>query len=69
MRNQSVGCALAWVTVARDSESGYPFYTMGRFRRICVGHLFSPFIFVGRLCDNSFLNRSTVLLKDATEEI
>ncbi len=25
VRNQGVGCALAWVTIARDSESDYPF--------------------------------------------
>ncbi len=34
VRNQGVGCALAWVTVARDSESDYPFYPVVQFRRV-----------------------------------
>ncbi len=38
-RNQSIGCAIAWVTIARDSESNYPFYPVGQFRRICSGYL------------------------------
>ncbi len=38
-RNQSVGCALAWVAIARDSESDYPFYPVVQFRRIRAGHL------------------------------
>ncbi len=38
-RNQGIACALAWVTVARDSDSDYPFYTLGQFHRICAGHL------------------------------
>ncbi len=29
VRNQGVGCALAWVTIARDSESDYPFKSCG----------------------------------------
>ncbi len=33
-RNQSIGCALAGVTIARDSESDYPFHPVGQFRRI-----------------------------------
>ncbi len=28
-----------WVTIARDSESEYPFYPMGQFCRIFAGHL------------------------------
>ncbi len=36
--NQGVGCALAWVTIARDSESDYPFYPVVQFRRIRAGH-------------------------------
>ncbi len=59
-RNQSIGCAVAWVTIARDSESEYPFYLVGQFCRIWAGHLFSPFPKVGRLCDNCFLNHYTV---------
>ncbi len=39
VRNWGVGCALAWVTIARDSESDYPFYPVGQFRRIRAGHL------------------------------
>ncbi len=38
VRNQGVGCALAWVTIARDSESDYPFYNVVQFRRIRAGH-------------------------------
>ncbi len=59
-RNKSIGFAVAWVTIARDSESEYPFYLVGQFCRIWAGHLFSPFLKVGRLCDNCFLNLSTV---------
>ncbi len=59
-RNQSIGCAVAWVIIARDSESEYPFYLVGQFCGIWAGHLFSPFLKVGRLCDNCFLNISTV---------
>ncbi len=39
VRNQGAGCALAWVTIARDSESDYPFYPVVRFRKIRGGHL------------------------------
>ncbi len=39
VRNQGVGCALAWVTIARDSESDYPFYPVVQFRRIRAGQL------------------------------
>ncbi len=28
-RNQSIGCDVAWVTIARASESGYPFNLVG----------------------------------------
>ncbi len=28
-RNKSIGCAVAWVTIARDSESEYPFLSCG----------------------------------------
>ncbi len=59
-RNQSIGCALAWVTLARGSDFNYPFNPVGQFRRICAGHKFSPFLSVGRLCGNCFLSRSTV---------
>ncbi len=38
-RNQSSGCAVAWITIARDSESDYSFNPVGQFRRICAGHL------------------------------
>ncbi len=38
-RNQSIGCAVAWVTIARDSESDYPFYPVVQLRRIRAGHL------------------------------
>ncbi len=40
-RNKSIGCAVAWVTKARDSESGYPFYPVVQFCRIRAGHLWS----------------------------
>ncbi len=59
-RNQSIGCAVAWVIIARDSESEYPFHPIGQFNRVRAGHFFSPFLKVGRLCDNCFLNHSTV---------
>ncbi len=39
VRNQIIGCVLAWVTITRDSESDCPFYHVGQFRRICSGHL------------------------------
>ncbi len=39
VQNQGVGCALAWVTIARDSESDYPFYPVVQFRRIRAEHL------------------------------
>ncbi len=38
---RNVGCALAWVTVVRDSESDYPFHPVGKFYRVRAGHLFS----------------------------
>ncbi len=38
-RNQSNGCALVWVTIARDSESDYPFYPVVQLRKIRAGHL------------------------------
>ncbi len=59
-QNQSIGCAVAWVTIARGSETEYPFYLVGRFCRIWEGHIFSPFLKVGRLCNNCFLNHSTI---------
>ncbi len=34
----NIGCALARVTIARDSESDYPFYPVGQCRRTCAGH-------------------------------
>ncbi len=37
-RNQNIGCALAWGTVACDSESEHPFYSVEQFHRICAGH-------------------------------
>ncbi len=37
-RIQSIGRALAWVTIARDSESEPQFYPVRQFRRICAGH-------------------------------
>ncbi len=27
--NQSIGCAVAWETIARDFESEYPFHPVG----------------------------------------
>ncbi len=60
VRNQSIGCAVAWVTIARDSESECPFCLVGQFCRMWAGHLFSPFLKVGGLCDNCFLNHSIV---------
>ncbi len=38
-RQQSIGCALVWVTISRDAESEYPFNPVGQFHRICAGHL------------------------------
>ncbi len=32
------------VTIARDSESDYPFNPIGQFHRICAGLQFSPFL-------------------------
>ncbi len=37
-RNQSIGCAVARVTIVGDSESDYPFNPEGQFRMICAGH-------------------------------
>ncbi len=39
VRNRGVDCALAWVTIARDSESDYPFHPVGQFYRVREGHL------------------------------
>ncbi len=39
VRKRGIGCALAWITIARDSESDYPFYPVVQFRRIRAGHL------------------------------
>ncbi len=55
-RNQSIGCALAWVTIALDSESDYPFNPVGQFHRICadqtnVGH--PAELFKGILIDSN----------------
>ncbi len=38
-RNQSIGCAVAWVTTARDSESEYLFHLVGQFYRVRAGHI------------------------------
>ncbi len=32
--NQSIGCAVAWVNIARASESEYPFHPVGQFYRL-----------------------------------
>ncbi len=61
-RNQSIGCAVAWVTIARDSEPEYPFHPVGKCYRVRAGHLFSPFLKVGRLYDNCFLNHYSVFI-------
>ncbi len=59
-QNQSNGCAVRWVTISRDPESEYPFHRVEQFYRVRAGHLFSPFLKVGRLCDNCFFNHATV---------
>ncbi len=46
-RNQTIGCAVELVTVARDSGSEYPFHPVGQFCKIWAGHLSSPFLKVG----------------------
>ncbi len=38
-RNQSIGCDVAWVTIARNSESKYPFHPVKQFYRVRAGHL------------------------------
>ncbi len=38
-RNQSIGCAVAWVTIARDSECEYPFHPVGQLYRVRTGHI------------------------------
>ncbi len=38
-RNQSIGCAVAEVTITRESESEYPFHPVGQFYRVRAGHL------------------------------
>ncbi len=38
-RNKSIGCAVAWVTIARDSESEYLFHPVGQIYRVRAGHL------------------------------
>ncbi len=37
--NQSIGCAVAWFTIARNSESECPFHCVGQFCRVRAGHL------------------------------
>ncbi len=37
-RNQSIGCAVALVIIARDSESEYPFHPVGQTYRVREGH-------------------------------
>ncbi len=37
--NQIIGCAVAWVTTARDFESEYPFHPVEKFYRMHAGHL------------------------------
>ncbi len=37
-RNQSNGCAVAWVTIARDSESEYTFQPVGQLYRVRAGY-------------------------------
>ncbi len=32
------GFQLTWITIARNSESDYPFYQLGQLCRICAGH-------------------------------
>ncbi len=32
-------CAVAWVTIARDSDFEYPFHPVGHFYRVRAGHL------------------------------
>ncbi len=59
-RDQSICCDVAWVSIARDTESVYPFHPVGQFCKIWAGHLSSPFLKVGRLCNNCFLNHPTV---------
>ncbi len=44
VRNQGVGCDLAWVTIARDSESDYPFYPVVQFSQDLCGSLIFPFL-------------------------
>ncbi len=60
-RNQSIGCYLAWVTIARDSESEHPFYPVGKFPRFAQVTNFCIFLFAGRICNIWYLNQSTVL--------
>ncbi len=38
VRKENIGCALAWVTKTRRSESKHPFYPVGELTRICTGH-------------------------------
>ncbi len=42
VRKQGNGCALSWITIARESEPKHPYYTVGRFPGICMGRLFFP---------------------------
>ncbi len=66
-QNQSIGCALAWVTIARDSESDYTFNPVGQFRRICANFLPS---LRWEIKWQVFFNHSTVTLpRDATEQM
>ncbi len=36
---QIVDCAVAWVTIVRDSESEYPSHPVGQFYWVRAGHL------------------------------
>ncbi len=60
--NQIIGCAVAWVTIARDSESEYPFHPVGQFYRVRAGHL-QLFVTI------VFLITLQFLLTDATEQM
>ncbi len=68
-RNQSIGCALAWVTIARDSESAYPFNPVGRFPQdLCRSLIFSLPI-GGEIKWQLFFESLQFLLRDAIEQM
>ncbi len=59
-RNQSIGCALVWVTIARDSESAYTFKSCGAIPQDLCRSLILSLPIRGEIKWQLFLDQSTV---------